>query len=433
MTYQKTARERLAQTAEMNFRNEWRAFGAPQRLLLAVSGGSDSMALMHLAAPLRSAGANIRVATIDHGLRPAAYADARFVAAAAATLNIPAAILRWEGDKPASGVQAAARAARYRLLAQEAECWRADAILTAHTADDQAETVLMRMARRSSARGLAGMARETLIADGAGAPQRLLRPLLGWRRAALRVLLASDGFAFIDDPSNDDARFERVRIRARLARMGGGGESANKALLDLASHAASLRGAVERLEAARFAAAQGEFFSDGSVRLAAAALTPTQDAGLVVRLVGAVSGSDYFPDDDAAGAVLGAALKGGRGSLGGAIVERAGRALDIMREPAGVLGRRGERGLAPITLEPGARLLWDRRFIILNPFDTAAQVRAIGAAANRLGSERRAALSAAPGLWRNGALAAFPGDDGAGEHVFLSLAGERFWRRVVRF
>ncbi len=433
MTSQRLAREPLAQKAHEDFATEWRALGAPRRLLLAVSGGSDSMALMRLAAALPAGKAEILVATVDHGLRAGSHEDARFVEKSAQALGLATLTARWVGDKPATGVQAAARAARYRLLAQSAAQWRGEAIMTAHTADDQAETVLMRMARRSSARGLAGMARETLIADGAGAPQRLLRPLLGWRRAALRAFLARDGTAFINDPGNDDPRFERVRVRARLARIEGGGERAIKALLDLADRAVKLRGAAERFDEASFAAAQGVFFSDGSVRLSAAALTPTQDAGLAARLIGAVSGSNYLPDEVAAGNVLEAALGGCRGSLGGAIVERAGSTIDILREPAGVLGRAGEAGLGPITLEPGARVLWDRRFIVTNPFNAAAQVRVIGAGANQLVSERLAALSAAPGLWRDGALAAYPGDDGLGDAAFVSLAGERFARRVVRF
>jgi tRNA(Ile)-lysidine synthase len=183
----------LTADAEARFAAAWREAGAPKRLLLAVSGGGDSIAMMRLAAPLARGGVRIRVATVDHGLRPASAADADFVMHEAAALGLEAAILRWNGAKPDAGVQAAARAARYRLLASEAERSKAEAILTAHTAEDQAETLLMRIAHSTGVRGLSGMAGEVFIADGAGPPQRLLRLLLGERRKALRDYLAALG------------------------------------------------------------------------------------------------------------------------------------------------------------------------------------------------------------------------------------------------
>ena len=115
---------------ETRFAAAWRAAGAPRRLLLAVSGGGDSMALMRLAAPLARAEVSVHVATVDHGLRPASATEARFVLREAAALGLTAVALRWEGDKPAAGLQAAARNARYRLLAAEAGRIGADAILT---------------------------------------------------------------------------------------------------------------------------------------------------------------------------------------------------------------------------------------------------------------------------------------------------------------
>ncbi len=412
------------------FAAAWRALGAPKQMLLAVSGGSDSIALMHLAAPLRAGGAELLVATVDHRLRPSSANDARFVEMAAAALGLPAAVLRWEGDKRATGVQAAARAARYRLLACEAERWRADAILTGHTADDQAETVLMRIAHRTGVRGLSGMAVETFIADGASPPQRLLRPLLGQRRATLRAHLAAVGAAFIDDPSNDDPRFERVRARAALTQAPSG-EDATTALLSLADDARGLTAALDRLGHVRLAALDGAFLADGSVRLSAQGLSPALDAPLVARLLGAVGGSETPPDETAA-AALGAALSDRRATLAGALIGRDGPHLLIAREPAAVLGRTGESAAAPITILSGARVLWDRRFIVENTLGASAEIRPLGPAAKSLTAERHDALSAAPGLWLGAELAAFPGDDGAGDRAIVSLTAERFHRLVAR-
>src|SRR3954470_14553922 len=133
-------------------------------LVLAVSGGPDSLALMWLAARWRRAltrGPKLIAVTVDHGLRPEAPREARGVKRLARELDLPHRTLRWTGAKPNAGLPAAARAARYRLLAQAAKASGATHILTAHTRDDQAETLLMRMLRGSGIAGLAAMARES--------------------------------------------------------------------------------------------------------------------------------------------------------------------------------------------------------------------------------------------------------------------------------
>lgn len=404
----------------------WRAVGAPKRLLIAVSGGADSIALLHLAAALRP-DADLRVATVDHGLRPRSADDARFTERSASALGVDAVTLHWEGTKPSTGVQAAARAMRYRLLAQEAERWRADAILTAHTADDQAETILMRAAHRSGVRGLAGMAAGSFIADGAGPPQPLLRPLLGVRRAALRAFLAEIGAAFVDDPSNDDPRFERVRARRALAAHG---EEATAALLALGDDARRFSALSDRADEARLRTLNAAFRADGAVALLAAAVDPLIDAPLAARLVGAVGGD--APAPEAAATALGAALDGRRTTLGGALVALVGSFVLISREPAAVLGRKGAPAPAPVRLAPGGRCLWDQRFIVENTLSAPAALRPLGAASAALDPDFAETLQAAPALWIGETPAAFPGDDGPGERAFQSLAAERFRRLVVR-
>src|SRR5206468_9371626 len=137
--------------------------------------------------------------------------EAEMVAEVCAGVGVPHAILTaiW-GDKPATAIQERARQERYRLLGQWAKERELDIIATAHHLDDQAETLLMRLARGSGVRGLAGMRPRSV---SPGAHVRLLRPLLGWRRAELEDICAATGLTPVADPSNQDARFERVRVR----------------------------------------------------------------------------------------------------------------------------------------------------------------------------------------------------------------------------
>ncbi len=182
-------------------------------ILAAVSGGPDSMALMWLlsrwaAQPNRP---RIEVATVDHGLRPQAAAEAALVAAAAGRLGLRHHTLCWEGDKPATRLQECARDARYALLDACARRISADVLMTAHHADDQAETILFRLQRGSGLSGLAGMAKARQHGD-----LRLLRPLLGVPKARLSAICAAAQLPVVDDPSNADTRYARARLR-RLA------------------------------------------------------------------------------------------------------------------------------------------------------------------------------------------------------------------------
>ncbi|MFT4276169.1 MAG: tRNA lysidine(34) synthetase TilS [Rhodopseudomonas sp.] len=220
---------------------DWKTVPA---ILLAVSGGPDSLALMWLAARWRRAlkrGPALIVATVDHGLRPEAAHEARAVKRLAASLDLPHRTLRWRGAKPASGIQAAARAARYPLLAEAAMRAGATHIMTAHTRDDQAETVLMRLSRGSGIAGLAAMARET-ERDGV----MLARPLLDVPKARLLATLAKAGIGFTTDPSNVDPRFARPRWRQLMPMLAAEGCDA-RSLARLAARAARADAALERM------------------------------------------------------------------------------------------------------------------------------------------------------------------------------------------
>lgn len=181
------------------------------RLAVAVSGGADSLALLLLAA--RAFPGRVAALTVDHRLRAAAAAEATAVAAHCATLSVPHATLRWDGPKPSGSIQAAARAARYRLMADWCINKGIALLLTAHHADDQAETLIMRLQRGSGVAGLAGIRPVRPLAPGV----ILVRPLLGVRRADLAAIVAAAGWTPVQDPANADVRFDRTAARALLA------------------------------------------------------------------------------------------------------------------------------------------------------------------------------------------------------------------------
>ncbi len=164
------------------------------------------LALAHAAFP-----GQVIAATIDHGLRPAAADEADMVARWCVQAGIAHATLVADRTIGPSDIQATARAMRYDLLEQWATAADAAAVMTAHHADDQAETFLMRAARGSGPAGLAGIRSRRSLGG-----LTLIRPLLGWRRAALRALVEAAGIPFVDDPSNDDRKYERVRVRRLL-------------------------------------------------------------------------------------------------------------------------------------------------------------------------------------------------------------------------
>jgi tRNA(Ile)-lysidine synthase len=230
-------------------------------IVLAVSGGPDSMALLHLAAKWRGkrkgnrqqggsqkGGHGLLAVTIDHGLRAASAREARQVKRAASVLGVPHRTLRWTSAKPKTGIQAAAREARYRLMMQAAAKAGAAVIFTAHTRDDQAETLLMRMARGSGLAGLAGMARQTWRGDVA-----IARPLLDIDKARLIATLQRAGIGWAEDDSNADPRFTRVRWRGLmplLAREGLDSRNLGRLAGRLARANAALEQAADAVESA---------------------------------------------------------------------------------------------------------------------------------------------------------------------------------------
>ena len=503
---------------------------AGQRLALAVSGGPDSMALMHLVARwartpaaleglarlrrrdaghgvaspgmpvgsppremdqpawLEGSGAHralvdksrwppIVVLTVNHGLRREAAGEAMLVGREAASLGLPHVVLTWRGDKPAGGIQAKARAARYRLMAEviEAEAWafelagdaafgrlalrharHARWLVTAHHLEDQAETTLMRLARGSGVDGLSAMPALTELALPAGPDRRLpmgvavARPLLGISKARLGATLAELGGAAVHDPSNDDRAFERVRLRQASAHLGELGLTPDMVALSarrLARAGAALE-AGAREAVARLVRLHGGIV--GEIDLAGLLAAPDEIAIRVIRAVMAVfsgraeppnlapvedllealrgeadhsEGQDLGPIRETGGAATdGPAMRGreisGRQTLAGCVIatDWAG-CLQVWREA-------GRSGLPRVALVGGATVVWDLRFLMTAGagIEPGLEVAALGGdgwrqvapyAGGLSMRHPRPALEAMPAIWRGRDIVAVPFLDAA--------------------
>ncbi len=324
-------------------------------LAVACSGGADSLALALLAARWAQAlGGGVTALTVDHRLRPDSAAEAAQVHAWLAARGIAHETLVRAGDPPSGDVQAAARAARYRLLEAWCEGEAVLHLLTAHQRDDQAETFLLRLARGSGLDGLAGVA--ALVEHEAC---RVLRPLLPVPHARLAATLSAEGQDWIEDPSNRDPNFARVRLRAAAPVLAAEGIDAAR----LAATAAQLGRARAALEAnvAALLARAASLHPAGFAWLDPAALAASsEETGLraLAALLATVAGSPYPPRFEGIERLyqdVCRGLAGGR-TLGGCeIVPRRGRLL-VCREPA---------AMAPsVAAAPGARTLWDGRFVL---------------------------------------------------------------------
>ena len=317
---------------------------------LAVSGGSDSMALLRLFAawPDRPAAT---VLTVDHGLRPESADEAGQVAMWCKSAGLSHVTLRWEGAKPATGLQAKARNARYNLMAGWCREHDVSCLLTAHTMDDQAETVLMRLARTTSFDSLAG-----IPALGAWQGLEVIRPFLKLRREELRHHLRDLGQDWIDDPSNADRRFERVRIRQALPVLEGLGIT-TEGLSHLAEAAREvsdgLRGATED-----WVKHHVEVFETGYCEVPLEAFID-QTETLKTRILGwliARLGAGTMPEPGELELLAAWVDVGGsRRTLGGALIGRRKDHLIIGREP-------GRIAKQVFTISESGLGVWDHRF-----------------------------------------------------------------------
>ncbi len=345
------------------------------RLAVAVSGGADSLALLHLMSRWAAEGADkprLDVLTVDHALRSDSRGEAEMVARVAASFGLDHAILTWTGgSERGSSVQERARVARYDLMAAYCHAHDIGALTTAHHLDDQAETFLMRLKRGSGLDGLAAIPEESVWA---GIP--VLRPLLDVPKARLLPTLKEAGLTHVNDPSNADPRFERVRVR-------GSGE----ALAALGLTAEALARSARRLRRARialeqstdnFLAKQAAMHEAGYCLLAPDALraAPEEIAlRALARILASVGGRTEPVRLSKLEALLAglAANPDKTHTLAGCRIAPVLAGIGIFRESRG-------SGLPAVDLKPGERALWDNRFRVALGEDErrGVTVRALG-------------------------------------------------------
>lgn len=358
-----------------------KSFKRPVTLLVAVSGGSDSLGLLLSLAELCASGhypgMRLCACTVDHDLRAGSAEEAQWVEAVCARLGVQHVTRCWSGTKPQAGLQAAARARRYALLVDAAGEAGADAILSAHTQDDQRETVAMRAARSQEGIGLSGMA-DAVLLDGT---LWLLRPFLGLGRAEIRSFLQERGQGWIDDPSNSNPKFERVRVRS-------GDDPEVSATEPSQRFSLSLRGADFLRDHVR--ATDGTYLlSPDGIR---AALGDPAAWRALLLLAATAGGRPHVIEARAAGRL--------RAFLASDTLSRltAGRVV-FDRRRDGLYLYRECRDIAALTVPSGGVALWDDRYRVANRTDRAIIVTASdeGAAKGLHGPALRAA-SAAPRL-----------------------------------
>ncbi len=367
----------------------------PGLIGLAVSGGSDSMAMLHLMArAVPRAGAGLRVVTVDHRLRPEAAAEAAAVGRVCAGLGLAHEVLDWHHGPLHGNLMETARQARYGLMAGWARRHGIGRVMVAHTADDQAETLLMGLARSAGLDGLSGM-RPEWQQDGI----TFCRPFLRHSRAALRAYLLRHGRGWMDDPSNDNPARTRVRARRVLAALAPLGLGVDQ-LSAVARHLAAAQGVVQRAVARAAASIVTE--RAGSLRLdrpGLAGCEPEVERRLLLAVIGWIARPPH-PPREAKLAALHQALRQGRdATLGGVRFRWQGETCTVTREARACGG--------PVA----AGQIWDGRWIVTGG---PGEIRALGAAGLRACPGWRATglprqvLEVTPGLWQGEVLLAAP-------------------------
>lgn len=359
---------------------------AGETIGVALSGGGDSTALLHLCL---AAGFKVEAVTVDHRLRPESAAEAEAVGTVCARLGVRHEQRVWEHGAVKGNLMDAARRARMGLIADWARARGIGVVALGHTRDDVAETVLMGLARSAGLAGLSGM--RPAWDEGS---LRFFRPLLSAGRLELRNWLRAEGIAWIDDPTNDDIRFARIKARKALVALAPLGVTAER-LAEIAGHLAQVQAAmavqVRAVAEARVAELAGALCIDGALWSEPAAV----QRQVVIAGLGWLSGAAYTPRAAEVARLIAAMAAGRDATLAGARARKGW----LMREPRAVG--------APVQV--GA--LWDGRWRIEGP---AGEVRALGAEGLRQAPDWRATglprevLIVTPGVWRGEVLLAAP-------------------------
>jgi tRNA(Ile)-lysidine synthase len=347
--------------------------GASAPLTVAVSGGGDSLALLALACAWAARnGRRVVALNVDHGLQAAGAGWARLCADRAAALGAGFQGLKWEGDKPATGLPAAARAARHALLADAARAAGASVVLMGHTADDIMEAALMR-AEGSTTPDPREWSPSPVWPQGRGV--FLLRPLLSIRRTDLRAWLGDRGLAWIEDPANDNPRYARARARRRL---GASAEVSSSPSLPASAALPAVRAE----------------HADGAILL-----TRSASAGVLAAACLCAAGTDRPPRGERLARLAQRVACGEDfvATLAGARIEAQNETVRVCRN-AGE-GARG--GLGALDLRPGAAMVWDGRYELMTDF-SGMGVRPLGGLAGRLSKGEKRRLRQTPAAVRPG-------------------------------
>ena len=409
---------------EEKLRDLFEPLTAYKGLVLAVSGGADSTALMLLVRRWRHFArfpfSNITVVTVDHGLRKESASEAAWVADQAIRLGFQHRTLVWQGTKPKTGLQAAARDARYDLLAEFCREHSMTAMVTAHTSDDQAETVIMRLARGSGLDGLSAMA---VVTNWEGID--LIRPLLGERRSVLENFLKQEKQDWISDPSNHDENYERIRVRKAMQASEKLGISQEKLILS-ARRLGRARIALDALTAsflrANLTVHEAGF---GEISLSTILAAPEELAlrslSRMILAFGDPGGFLQLSKIEAAHAKLTQGCKAF--TLGGCEFVSRNGFLAVFREY-------GRMDRVETRVSMGQKILWDKRFSVQLNVTKAAilKLRALGPdglavikdAGGTFGSVPRTAIATLPSLWSENRLSYVP-------FVQFELAPPRGW------
>jgi len=371
----------------------------PERLGIAVSGGSDSLGLLLLAREWADEGGPEPVAvTVDHGLREGSGSEAAQVAQLCAGMGIAHRTLEWDDWDGAGNLSDAARRARYALIETWAEAEGIADVALGHTLNDVAETFVMRLAREAGVDGLSKMA-----ASWRQGVVQFHRPLLRVSRTELQTLLEGQGLCWVNDPTNTDDAFERARVRKAMAVLEDLGVTA-RGLGNVAQHMSEVRATLYWYV---FLAARSLVsFDRGEVMVERKGFrTLPRDIArrLVQEILRWISGADYAPRGKAVDLML-EAIRGGTGmTLQGVILSVEAERLRFSREV---------KAVANITAEPGAA--WDGRWQLDGPWPDGAIVAALGEE-GLLRCENRAdsglphmSMAASPAVWRDGHLVAAP-------------------------
>ncbi|KJZ18363.1 hypothetical protein TW80_15165 [Loktanella sp. S4079] len=369
-----------------------------KKIGIAVSGGGDSIAMMHLAAAVLPR-ERLHVVSVNHGLRPEAADELALVKEQTEALGISHQTLywKWTGE---GNLQAAARDGRWNAIRDWAVQHSIRSVLIGHTVDDQAETVLLRLARGSGVDGLAAMTAQDQR-DGI----QVLRPLLNMSRAELRLWLTENQIAWSDDPSNDDRKYDRVKIRKMFDQLAEVGLS-HKRLLQTADHMKAAHRSLQR--AAHQFAAQHVVQEGGDLILSPDALeldsedTPRR---VMAAALAWVASQPYKPRFENLCARVAQARAGQKVTLAGCVlIPTSDGGLRIVREPSAT---------KPVTINGQPNVKWDHRWKICGPMVPGTQVRALGDQLSDCEGWRalgipRDSLLGSPSIWQNDRLIAAP-------------------------